>query len=211
MRWGPKQGAAAALAVLAPAAVLAAWWAYGDQMPDPLPTHWDMSGEVDGTTDRGVFLGACLAATTAFSAAAVAALVRPFAGQLNREFVVATTWVSWLLAAVFVDVAVVSNGAAGAASVQQTWGQIAATLVTPFVVALVVWMLLPSSVRPNPAPALPGSTIELAANARVTWIGQARSTRVLIGAIGMLVVAVALVLSLWQVTLVLLVAALAIA
>lgn len=162
--------ASTVLLVAAPiiVAVSAAW--HHDAVPDPLPTHWDLHGHVDGSTGLAEFTIAVLLVTLT---AALVGLVlvwqraraRAAAGPLFG-------WLAWLFAMLYAGTMVASAGAARAEDVDLPWWLLVVALGVPGIVGLALFLLLPprpeTIVQPTPA-------LELAPGERAVWFGSARS------------------------------------
>jgi hypothetical protein len=198
MNGATRKSLSALLAALAPAGVAATWLGVRGEVPDPLPTHWDLHGRVDDTMSLGVMAGVTLGLASALALAVVVMMVRARGDRADRLVVAATTWAAWLAATVFVVPALLSRGATHAATVDLTWWAMAAIPALPTLAAAAVATLQPvDAVRvaaPTPAPSL-----RLGDNERVVWVGRSSSVALLALAAVLLVAAVFLVFTAWPV------------
>jgi hypothetical protein len=182
----------------APLCVLLAWQGWRDQLPDPLPTHWNLSGRVDDTMPPAVLFAAAVALSTVLAAAAVVTLVRSRQQPADRLMVTALVWAAWLATTVFVVPAALARGAATAEAVSLSLLAVAAIPAVPSLAALVVWLAQATEPQAPTAPA-PASSIRLSEGERVAWVGRSASPRLLLVAGGLVVVAVFLVFTAWPV------------
>lgn len=165
-------------------------WAIGTALllrgdvPDPLPTHWDLGGDVDGTSGLAAFTTIVLGVVVL--AAAVALVLVARAGHrtaLGGLGAAAATWVAGLPAALFVATLVASADAVRAADVRLPVLSIVAATLVPFVAAFAVHRLLPAPLPDAEAPPAPPSSLVLADGERVAWVGQASSGRMLVAGV----------------------------
>lgn len=200
---GPvRRTAAVLLAALAPLSILATRWAAGADLPDPLPTHWDLGGQVDDTLPAGVLLAGTLVVSTLLAGGAVAALARRTVSAAERVQAAGLVWAAWLAALVHDVPVLLSVGARSAAEVALPWWALVALLAVPVLVAGAVRGLV-AVVREEPsAPAGP-STLHLGAGERATWVGSSSSRTTLGVGVLLLVGSAAAALVAWQPTLVL--------
>ncbi|MCR1784194.1 hypothetical protein KVF89_16760 [Nocardioides carbamazepini] len=177
----PRQLLAALVVLQAPVWAAGVGLALRGDVPDPVPTHWDLAGDVDGTLALPVFTVVVLAvvgAATALALGLVAASGRRSA--LASLGAAGATWLAWLPAALYAATLVASADAARAADVRLPLVTILLATLLPFVAALVVHRLLPSPVwREQPLPA-ESATLALADGERVAWVGQASSRALLV-------------------------------
>lgn len=201
----------ALLLSLAPLSVLLYRLAYGADVPDPVPTHWDAGGEVDGTTGLVAFTVTALVLTGVVAGVGLLLLRllqrRPFA-VLG---VVLTCWVGWVMATAYAATLAAATGAATAVEVTLRPELVLAIMLVPTVIAAVTWLLVPLSPRKSRPVPTPSSPLVVRPGERVTWVGQASSRVLLLGALLLVLVAVSTVFILWPVALALGLAALAVA
>lgn len=177
--------------LLAALAVLQApLWAAGvalrlrDDVPDPVPTHWGIGGEVDGTLGLGPFTTAVLAVVVLASLVALGCVARAGRGTALAGLGAAgATWFAALPASLYVATLVAAEGAARAEDVRLPVVSIVLATVLPFVAALVVHRLLPGHSGPGVPVPVPASSVALADGERVVWVGQASSRRLLVAGI----------------------------
>lgn len=167
---------ATALALVAPVAVVISYLTLRGSVPDPVPVHWNIHGEVDNTASvTGLFVTAVIVAAVLAAGAAVAVWLAqsPWAGRMLACLLV---FGAWIAAATVAVTLVASSGAVHAASVTMPWYAIVGVVVVPSVAGWAIWALLPA---PWPSASVPGtartSTIRLAPGERVTWIGHCYS------------------------------------
>ena len=183
---------------LAPVAVVATYTLVGGDVPDPLPTHWNLHGRVDDSTPLLVLFVATLAMSALFTALTGLALRQSRQQHSDRILVTAAGWAAWLAATVFIVPVGISAGAETASDVGIGAAAILAVPLVPTVVAGVVWSLQ-QVVEGNRGKRGPASSIRLRDGERVTWVGRSSSGRILIGAAVLLIVAVFLVFTIWPV------------
>ena len=183
-------------ATAAPLGTLLAWAGWRDELPDPLPTHWNLSGAVDDTMPPTVLFATTVALSTIFAVSALVCLVRSRRQPADRLMVTSLTWLAWLAATVFVMPAGIARGAAEAGDVALSLLAVAAVPVIPTLAALAVWLAQPAE-TPGASGPPPASTIRLAEGERVAWVGRSASPRLLLLAGALVVVAVFLVFTAW--------------
>ncbi|AIY16473.1 hypothetical protein GUY44_28115 [Pimelobacter simplex] len=177
--------------LLAAVAVLQApLWAAGvalclrGDVPDPVPTHWGIGGEVDGTLGLGAFTTAVLAVVVLASLVALGCIARAGRGTALAGLGAAgATWFAALPASLYVATLLAAEGAARADDVRLPVVSIVLATVLPFVAALVVHRLLPGTSGPGAPVPVPASSVALADGERVVWVGQASSRRLLVAGI----------------------------
>jgi len=142
-------------------------------LPDPVPSHWDASGAVNGTTGAVPFTLITLALTggSALAAIGFARTARP------RYGVVACAFAAYLVGALGVLTVVAASGAATAQEVELPLlsgvGAIAAALLGP----ALCWVLWPA---PGPAGPVAGPAdqlprLDLTDDERVVYVADVRS------------------------------------
>lgn len=142
-------------------------------LPDPVPTHWNMSGAVDGTTGRGPFTVISLAVCAAASLAAVA-----FARtERPRYGVAAAAFTAYLGGSVVVLTAALASGVAAAPDVELPWAGVAAVIAAALLGSALTWALWPDHGTSGPAegPAADVPYLELGDNERVVYLAEIRS------------------------------------
>lgn len=182
-----RRGAAALLALAAPAVVAGFALGYGGETPDPVPTHWDLSGTVDGTTGMAPFTTA-VALTVGVASLLALALVALSGRRPVAPYAAGSTWLAWMPATLYAATLSAAHGEAKAKDVDLPLAAVVVATVVPFLAALLVHRLLPpaeASARPAP----PAAPLVLPEGERVAWVGQAASHRLLVVA-GVLALAV---------------------
>lgn len=191
--------ATAGLAALAPAGVVLARLRTDGEVPDPMPTHWDVHGHVDDYMAPTTLFWASLLVSLGFLALTVLLAARSREDRADRSLVAAGAFAAWLAAMVFVAPALMSYDAADADAVPLDLVWVAAVPLLPTAVATLVWRLQPLTLRARSGDAGRPSTLRLRDGERATWVGRS-SSGVLVGlAGGLLVVAVLLVFTAWPV------------
>ncbi|WGX95639.1 hypothetical protein [Nocardioides sp. L-11A] len=152
-----------------------------DDVPDPVPTHWDLAGDVDGTLPLSGFTAAVAAVVGVATLVALGLVVASGRrSPLASLGAAGATWVAWLPAALYAATLFASADAVRAAEVRLPVLTILLATLLPFLAALVVHRLLPSPVwREQPLPA-ESATLALADGERVAWVGQANSRALLV-------------------------------
>lgn len=191
----PKKVAATLLLVLAPALALVGAWALRDRVPDPLPRHWNLAGDVDGTTGFVAF-SALVLGTTAVLAVVGLALVWAVKDRQVAGFSAPLTgWLVWFLSVLYVGTLVASRDVARAEDVSLPMLAVGAALVVSVVVALLMVKLVPAVRSQEDGVTARGSSLTLGEGERVVWVGTAGSrTFLLIGVLVALAGAVVLTL-----------------
>lgn len=191
--------ASAGLTALAPVGVALVRLRTAGEVPDPMPTHWDLHGRVDDQMAPTTLFWISLLVSVGCLALTVLLALRSRADRADRSLVAGGAWATWLAAMVFVAPALMSYGAADADDVPLDPFWLAAVPLLPTVVAALVWRLQPVVLRPRPGGAAAASALRLREGERATWVGRS-SSGVLVGlAAGLLVVAVLLAFTAWPV------------
>ncbi|WP_104108226.1 hypothetical protein [Nocardioides sp. 616] len=190
----PRVAVAATILLAAPLAVLFLWIRYANAVPDPVPTHWDGTDEVDGTTSLTAFTLGAGGVATVGSLVGLAVLAARAHLRIT-EVAVAAGWLAWLLPSVYLTVMVNARGATSAGEVHLGYQWVAVVLVVPVAAAAAIWWLLPRQSGEVPV-GPPHSSLTLGEDERVVWVGQARS-RVLLGLASVAATAGA-VLTIWS-------------
>ncbi|WP_036516908.1 DUF1648 domain-containing protein [Nocardioides sp. J54] len=201
------QLAAAVVALLAPALVAGVALLLGGDVPDPVPTHWNLSGEVDGTASFAT-LTAVVATVTGLATAAALVLVAGVRRGVDRAAgAAALTWLAWLSAVLYAATLGAAEGAATATEVDLPVGIVLLAMVVPVAAAALVHKQLPRHVAT--AVAAPTSSMELADGERAVWVGSASSRPMLVAGVVLAVAALPLWFAAWPAAIVATVAAVA--
>lgn len=173
-----REVVAAVLLLAAPAGVGLAWLVLGDEVPDPVATHWSGTGTADGSTALVPYTVtvAVLAAVAGLAGLGILLGRRGRAGR--AEGVAVAGWAGALLVTTYAGTLVASRGAGTAAEMPMPWWLVGAVLAAPLAVGGVVYLLVPRSRPDGPAP-LPEDVVELAEGERAVWVGGASSRPVL--------------------------------
>lgn len=160
-----------ALLLLAPLVAALAAVLLHDSVPDPLPRHWNMHGEVDGTTGFATMTTLVIVASAAL---AVAGVVVTWLTS-NRSVAAATGmlgWLAWLFSLLYAGTLLAANGAARAEAVDLPWWNVLGVLVG----SLLAWAGLHALLPPHPDRLVRTfPTMTLGDDERVVWVGSARS------------------------------------
>jgi len=184
--------AGTAISVVAPVVVLISYLALRAAVPDPLPTHWGLHGEVNDTASVAGFFVATLVISAVLALGAVAAVWLAHSPLAGRMLAALLSFGAWITAAITLVTMLAARGAPRAQDVAMPWYAILAVVVVSILLAAGVWWVLPGRWEPSAvAPAT--STLTLAPGERVVWIGHQHSTLARIFA-GVLAVAGAIVL-----------------
>lgn len=175
-----REAGAAVLLLAAPAAIVLARLGLGDEVPDPVATHWSGAGTADGSTALATYT-VTVAVLAALAALAGLAVLVGRRGRVGRaESVAVAAWAGALLATTYAGTLVASRGASSAAEVPMPWWLVVAVLAVPLAVGSSAYLLVPRS-RPDASAVLAADTIELAEGERAVWVGSASSRPVLVG------------------------------
>lgn len=152
-----------------------------DQVPDPVPTHWDLAGEVDGTLTLAGFtvvVAVVVGAATLVALGLVAASGRR--SPLAPLGAAGATWLAWLPAALYAATLFAAADAVRAEEVRLPLVTILLATLLPFGAALAVHRLLPGPVRTGGSAPAASATLALADGERVAWVGEASSRGLLL-------------------------------
>ncbi|WP_436701667.1 hypothetical protein [Nocardioides sp. BYT-33-1] len=172
---------AALVALQAPLWVAGVGLALRDDVPDPVPTHWDLAGDVDGTLALAGFTAA-VAAVVGLAALVALGLVAASARRapLAALGAAGATWLAWLPAALYAATLFASADVARAEEVRLPVLPILLATLLPFLAALVVHRLLPGPVGSGRPVPVATASLALADGERVVWVGQASSRSLLV-------------------------------
>lgn len=161
------------VALIAPALAAGSYLATRDRLPDPLPVHWNLHGEVDNTAHIGGFFAATLVLSVLLALAVFAAIYlarTPIAGRMLAALL---AFGAWIAAGVWVTTAVVSAGATSAQDVALSWYMVVPLVGVPLVAGLAVWAVLPGQWQHPAAPAAPSPGLVFAPGEAVVWVDHA--------------------------------------
>lgn len=168
--------AASLLLVLPVAAVVAAFMAWRDRLPDPFPRHWNLAGEVDGTTALGTFVSLVVGAVVGL---ALLGLVVVWAVR-SRDVAGFTAslagGLAWFLSSLFVGSLAASLDVVSAGEVELPVVGLVAGAVIGLLVAFALSKLVPALASGEHAVAPPSSSLTFDAGEKVVWIGSASSS-----------------------------------
>lgn len=185
--WGRRLGAAGLL-LAAPVLVAVVTVLLHDRLPDPMPTHWNVHGEVNGTMTLAANLALALGISAVAALAGIGVLIW---GWRNRGVAVTAVllgWVAWLLAVIQVGSELIARDANRAADVTMSVWQVLLFVAISLIPAVLLYLTLPAQSPPAAAQDLP--RIALEPGERVVWIGRCRSRLVATVAGVLLLVAV---------------------
>lgn len=187
------QLAAAAVLLLAPAFVGGVALLVGGDVPDPLPTHWNLAGEVDGTTSRRAFTVAVAVVVGFATVTGLVLVATARRGPARRTGAAATAWLAWLAAVLHAITLAAASGADSATGVDLPLAIALPGMLAPLGAAALIHRLLPRGGREHVPGPVPTSGLDLADGERVVWVGRATSR----GALAVGVVLALLALPLW--------------
>lgn len=170
----PRRLLGGVLALAAPALVLITYAALRDRLPNPLPVHWGLHGEVDNTAGIGGFFAGTLVAALALALAALAATYLAHSPIAGRMLSALLTFGAWVAASTWTATVALSAGAARAADVAMPWYVVAPVIVGPVVLGLSAWAVLPGRWQHPDAPAIE-PTLSFAPGEAVVWIDHAQA------------------------------------
>lgn len=158
------------LILIAPVAALLSFLLVSDT-PDPMPSHWNLHGWVDGSTGAGVLFTGFFAAALVVSLAAVLLL---WLGRSGPVMPAVLAYTAWVLGLSYAQIPLVSHGAQSASAVDLPWWSVVAIIVLPALPALVTWRSAPWPAAGRTSAA--ATPMPLGDRERVVWIGSAHST-----------------------------------
>ena len=144
-------------------------------VPDPLPTHWDLHGDVDGTMSRTAFTVMTLAVTIAAAAVAVAFTRAHEDDRVRRYALTACAFAAYLVGGLSVLTLLLARGADSAGSVGMSWFGLAAVLAVAVLVPAVVRVSWPVVYVDDAPPAADLPRIDLAPRERAAYVTTVRS------------------------------------
>ncbi|HEY3006055.1 MAG TPA: DUF1648 domain-containing protein, partial [Kribbellaceae bacterium] len=163
-------------------------------LPDPVPTHWNIHGDVNGTMSRTAFTVMVLVVTGA-AAVLAAGFVRAHEDDAVRRWgVQACAFTAYLVGGLALATVLLAAGVPAAAGVRLRWYVVPAVLVAALGVPAVVHVLWPVvPVRKPVAGASP--RLDLAPGERAVYVATLRSRGMLALGVGCAVVGVVLLLA----------------
>lgn len=154
-------------------AVVLASLLWAGAAPEPLPTHWSLGGEVNGTTPGGAFFLGALALCLVLAATGVGATVsRTAAGAGFWSGI--SAFGAWVVGASFAEVLYVAKGAARADDVTNPWW-VALVVIGFGACAFGAVRLLVPDDHPVSEEDVSPSRLHLGTGETVVWVGSARS------------------------------------
>ncbi len=163
--------AASIVVALAPVVALLGYLLTSDDTPNPMPSHWDLHGKVDGATSAdALVVGSVVAAALLACAAILVIWLVEGSGELMPAVL---CYVAWLIGFGYLLIALVSRDAAQASSVRLPWYGVALMVAVPIVPAGLTWRLRP--VGPATPVQVGTTTLSLGRDERVVWVGHAHS------------------------------------
>ena len=170
-----------AVGVVAPLGIVVAHGLWSDRGPDPMPTHWELGGEVNGTTGAAAFFWWSLAISIGILLIAAATTLAHRVHQSGRLLISVLVAASWMVSAIYVTTTALARGHATAASVAMPWYAIVLAVLVPAAVGVLGWRVIaPESITDV---ARPVSDLGLRSSERVVWIGHAQSGPMRIAAV----------------------------
>lgn len=161
------------LASLPVAAILLSYSAWHSRLPDPLPTHWSLSGSVDGVTALTAFVTVTLAiAGAGVLVALIGAAGAPLSRRVRRVLVSSGGTVSAFGAGLWFIVALVALDVADAREAPAPTWHIPALLVIMGAGFALTWLACPPPAAHPPARERPASglpRLDLPPGQRAAW------------------------------------------
>ncbi|ATG50473.1 hypothetical protein CFK38_02245 [Brachybacterium vulturis] len=157
------------------------------RLPDPMPSHWNVRGAVDGTMPRPLFLGLMLLGGVATGGIGAVIVGTGRADRARSSLTLVMGFLAWLFCGIAISAMVVAAGSGDAdEAVLPTWLLVLLT-VGPVLPALLLHTVLPrSEARPGPDTGrVP--MLDLKPGERAVWVGRTRSLPLLL--IGLILVA----------------------
>lgn len=186
---------ASVLLALAPLLVLVCWLVAHDDLPARVATHFGLDGRPDGFSSPGPFtlvIGIVILILSGLGINGVA-LGRRLATV--RIAVALAGWTSWMLTAVVLSVIWPARNVAPA-DIRQHWLSTFVVLLVASVVGVLIYRILPPGEGSQVVAAGPAPSYTLRPGERATWVGRARSRKLLVTGVALVLVG-ALTLLLW--------------
>lgn len=145
-----------------------------NDLPSPLPTHWDLRGHVNGTMSRTSFT-AMAAGVTGVTAAFAVGFYRAHEDEsVRRHAATACAFAAYLVGGLSVMTILLARGARTASEVDLPWWAVLTTLAVAFAVPAAIYALWPRPPVPpgGPDPELP--RIDLAPGERAAYVTTLR-------------------------------------
>lgn len=168
-------------------------WSWRGELPDPVASHWGVSGEPDGFSSLGGSLALLLglggglvllfgAATWALGGSSVT----------RRIGAAATTWVSLFMTIIVVGTLYAQRGLTDARDAGPVDGVLLAAILIPILPTIIVAIVVPGDLRqPTTEPvAVDAPRVELVDGERAVWIGRAGTSVAFLIALPVLLVGV---------------------
>ncbi len=174
-----RRGAAAGLLLIAPVVLFGTWWVLRHDLPDPLATHWDLSGTADGFSSTGPFVLGSTLVVLALAVAGLGLLVIDRNRASARTIVAVVAFLAWLLAAAGATTLVAARGLTDPHDAHSDWVSMVGVLLVATGAAVLTWWLVPAGESRIAAARLPDASYVLTPGERVTWVGTASSPTLL--------------------------------
>jgi hypothetical protein len=160
---------------LAPVALLVVWLATRSGLPDPIARHWNLSGDPDGFSSPGVYVGWALVLAVVVAALGIAVVLagRRYSG--GHVVAAVLGWGAWLSCVTTGDVLIASHGVADAHAVHTGWARVLLMLLISAVPAVLISRLVPPGVSRLHDIEVPEPAYRLAPGERAVWVGSASS------------------------------------
>lgn len=165
-----------ALALAAPALVLITYFAVRADLPEPLPVHWGLHGEVNNTASIGGFFTTTIVIVAVLALAALAAIYLAHTPVAGRMLAAMLVFGAWIAAGTWAATVAMSAGAARAQDVSMPWYAIAPVVVVPILLGIGAWVVLPGQWQNSSVPAATPSDLVFAPGEVVVWIDHAHAT-----------------------------------
>lgn len=183
--------------LLAPLLTLIAAVILWRRLPDPMPSHWNLHGAVDGTLPRPLFVGLLLLGSAVTGGIGAVIVWAGRADRARSSFAIVLGFLAWLFCGIAISAMVVAASSSDAyGAVLPTWLLVLLT-ISPVVPALILYAVLPHhGSRPDSGTGTGrGPVLDLKPGERAVWVGRTRSLPLLLVGVVLAVLGGGLVLT----------------
>ncbi|MDN5821603.1 MAG: DUF1648 domain-containing protein [Brachybacterium sp.] len=163
-------------------AVIAAVILWG-RLPDPMPSHWNLHGAVDGTMARSQLLGLLLLVSAITGGIGAAIVWTGRADRARSSVTLVMGFLTWLFCGIAISAMVAAAGSGDPHDAAlPTWLLVLLT-IGPVVPALLLHTVLPRPDARLETGTGPVPMLDLKPGERAVWVGRARSLPLLLGGV----------------------------